>query len=147
MMLLNSLLLALRSIRRNLMRSFLTVLGIVIGVAAIIALIGVAESVLRARSAMHWPSQVASAQASDDGVSLSLARSRKGIVRGGSKGSAMSLRSLQVEANTTPSSKFRGGVLPAPQAETLQFAEVTSKRRFLGLPSRYSLAWLQRVSR
>lgn len=33
-MLLNALLLALRAIRRNLMRSFLTVLGVVIGVAA-----------------------------------------------------------------------------------------------------------------
>ena len=38
-MLLNALLLALRAIRRNLMRSFLTVLGIVIGVAAVITLV------------------------------------------------------------------------------------------------------------
>ena len=39
MMLLNSLLLALRSIRRNLMRSFLTVLAIVIGVSAVITMV------------------------------------------------------------------------------------------------------------
>ncbi|GAA5178748.1 ABC transporter permease [Niveibacterium umoris] len=38
-MLLNALLLALREIRRNLMRAFLTVLGIVIGVAAVITMV------------------------------------------------------------------------------------------------------------
>ena len=38
-MLLNTILLALRSIRRNLLRSFLTMLGIVIGVAAVITMV------------------------------------------------------------------------------------------------------------
>jgi putative ABC transport system permease protein len=38
-MLLNTLLLALRSIRRNLLRSFLTILGIVIGVSAVITMV------------------------------------------------------------------------------------------------------------
>ncbi len=38
-MLLNTLMLALRSIRRNLLRSFLTILGIVIGVAAVITMV------------------------------------------------------------------------------------------------------------
>ncbi len=38
-MLFNTLLLALRSIRRNLLRSFLTILGIVIGVAAVITMV------------------------------------------------------------------------------------------------------------
>ncbi len=40
-MLFNTLLLALRSIRRNLMRSFLAILGIVIGVAAVITMVTV----------------------------------------------------------------------------------------------------------
>ena len=39
LMLLNTLLLALRSIRRNLLRSFLTILGIVIGVSAVITMV------------------------------------------------------------------------------------------------------------
>jgi ABC-type antimicrobial peptide transport system permease subunit len=38
-MLLNTLYLALRSIRRNLLRSFLTILGIVIGVSAVITMV------------------------------------------------------------------------------------------------------------
>src|SRR5690606_21577985 len=41
LMLLNTLLLALRSIRRNLLRSFLTILGIVIGVSAVITMVTV----------------------------------------------------------------------------------------------------------
>ena len=40
-MYINALLLALRSIRRNLLRSFLTMLGIVIGVAAVITMVTV----------------------------------------------------------------------------------------------------------
>src|SRR6185369_9675689 len=39
LMLLNTLPLALRSIRRNLLRSFLTILGIVIGVSAVITMV------------------------------------------------------------------------------------------------------------
>jgi putative ABC transport system permease protein len=38
-MLRNTILLALRAIRRNILRSFLTVLGIVIGVAAVITMV------------------------------------------------------------------------------------------------------------
>lgn len=38
-MILNALLLALREIRRNLLRAFLTVLGIVIGVAAVVTMV------------------------------------------------------------------------------------------------------------
>ena len=46
-MLLNALLLALRAIRRNLMRSFLTVLGIVIGVAAVVTMVTLGNGATR----------------------------------------------------------------------------------------------------
>lgn len=46
----NTLLLALREIRRNLMRSFLTVLGIVIGVAAVITMVTLGNGATRAVS-------------------------------------------------------------------------------------------------
>jgi putative ABC transport system permease protein len=46
-MLLNALLLALRAIRRNLLRSFLTVLGIVIGVSAVITMVTLGNGATR----------------------------------------------------------------------------------------------------
>ena len=46
----NTLLLSLREIRRNLMRSFLTVLGIVIGVAAVITMVTLGNGATRAVS-------------------------------------------------------------------------------------------------
>ena len=46
-MLLNALLLALRAIRRNTMRSFLTVLGIVIGVAAVVTMVTLGNGATR----------------------------------------------------------------------------------------------------
>src|SRR5574340_1148171 len=49
-MLWNTLQLALRSIRRNLMRSFLTVLGIVIGIAAVITLVTLGNGATRSVS-------------------------------------------------------------------------------------------------
>ncbi|WP_058616597.1 ABC transporter permease [Tepidimonas taiwanensis] len=45
---LNTLVLALRSIRRNLLRSFLTVLGVVIGVAAVVTMVTVGNGATRA---------------------------------------------------------------------------------------------------
>ncbi len=47
-MLLNTLLLALREIRRNLLRSFLTILGIVIGVSAVITMVALGNGATRA---------------------------------------------------------------------------------------------------
>ena len=45
--LMNALLLALRAIRRNLLRSFLTVLGVVIGVAAVITMVTLGNGATR----------------------------------------------------------------------------------------------------
>ncbi len=47
-MLLNTLLLALREIRRNLLRSFLTILGIVIGVSAVITMVAIGNGATQA---------------------------------------------------------------------------------------------------
>lgn len=44
----NTLLLALRSIRRNLLRSFLTILGIVIGVSAVITMVTLGKGATQA---------------------------------------------------------------------------------------------------
>jgi len=49
-MLWNTLMLALRAIRRNLMRSFLTVLGVVIGVAAVITMVTLGNGATRSVS-------------------------------------------------------------------------------------------------
>ena len=46
-MFLSSLLLALRAIRRNLLRSFLTILGIVIGVGAVITMVTLGNGATR----------------------------------------------------------------------------------------------------
>jgi putative ABC transport system permease protein len=50
-MILNALLLALRAIRRNLVRSFLTVLGIVIGVSAVVTMVTLGQGATKAVSA------------------------------------------------------------------------------------------------
>jgi hypothetical protein len=49
-MLWNTLLLAMRTIRRNLMRSFLTILGIVIGIAAVVTLVTLGNGATRSVS-------------------------------------------------------------------------------------------------
>ena len=49
-MLWNTLLLAMRAIRRNLLRSFLTILGVVIGVAAVITMVTLGNGATRSVS-------------------------------------------------------------------------------------------------
>ncbi|MGZ5154797.1 MAG: ABC transporter permease [Caldimonas sp.] len=77
-MLLNTLFLALRSIRRNLLRSFLTILGIVIGVSAVITMVTLG----------HGATQAVQMQISSLGTNLLLVRpgQRQGPGGGGGAG-------------------------------------------------------------
>jgi putative ABC transport system permease protein len=77
-MLLNSLLLALRSIRRNLMRSILTTLGIVIGVSAVITMVTLGKGATLA----------VQAQISSLGINLLMVRPGQRLGPGGGGGGA-----------------------------------------------------------
>ena len=75
----NTLVLALRSIRRNLLRSFLTVLGIVIGVAAVITMVTVGNG-----ATLAIQTQIAGL-----GTNLLLVRPGQRIGPGGGSGGAL----------------------------------------------------------
>jgi putative ABC transport system permease protein len=89
-MLLNTLLLALRSIRRNLLRSFLTILGIVIGVSAVITMVTLG----------HGATQAVQMQISSLGSNLLMVRSgqRQGPGGGGGGGGAPSFKEADADA-------------------------------------------------
>ena len=87
-MLLNALLLALRAIRRNLMRSFLTVLGIVIGVAAVITMVTLGNGATR----------MVSDQISSLGSNLLILRPGQNLGPGRDSAGAPSFRLADVEA-------------------------------------------------
>jgi len=103
-MLLNTLLLALRSIRRNLLRSFLTILGIVIGVSAVITMVTLGKGA----------TQAVQTQISSLGSNLLMVRS--GQRRGpGGTGSVPSFK----EADAAAIAAQIGGVAAvAPEART-----------------------------
>jgi putative ABC transport system permease protein len=100
---LNSLLLALRSIRRNLMRSFLTILGIVIGVGAVITMVTVGNGATQA------------VQSQISGLGTNLLQVRPGQRMGpGSGGSiAPAFKDTDAEAIAT---QIGGLVAVAPEA-------------------------------
>jgi putative ABC transport system permease protein len=77
-MLFNTLILALRSIRRNLMRSFLTILGIVIGVSAVITMVTLG----------HGATQAVQMQISSLGTNLLMVRPGQRQGPGGGGGGA-----------------------------------------------------------
>ena len=90
-MLLSALLLALREIRRNLMRSFLTVLGIVIGVAAVITMVTLGNGATR----------MVSDQISSLGSNLLMVRPGQRLGPGRDSAGAPNFRKADVEAIRT----------------------------------------------
>lgn len=90
-MLLNALLLALRAIRRNLMRSFLTVLGVVIGVAAVITMVTLGNGATR----------MVSDQISSLGSNLLIMRPGQNLGPGRDSAGAPNFRLADIEALQT----------------------------------------------
>ncbi len=103
-MLLNTLLLALRSIRRNLMRSFLTILGIVIGVAAVITMVTLGNGA------------TLSVQNQISGLGTNLLQVRPGQrMMGGGGGGAPAFKEVDAEAIGT---QIGGIAAVAPEARS-----------------------------
>ena len=105
MMLLNTLLLALRSIRRNLMRSFLTILGIVIGVSAVITMVTLGNGATLA------------VQNQISGLGTNLLQIRPGQRMGPGSGGATAPAFKDVDADAI-ASQIGGMVAVAPEART-----------------------------
>ncbi|MDU7589311.1 MAG: ABC transporter permease, partial [Acidovorax sp.] len=127
-MLLNSLLQALRSIRRNLMRSFLTVLGIVIGVSAVITMVTLGNGATLA----------VQAQISSLGTNLLQVRPGQRLGPGGS-GGAPSFKDVDAEAIA----QQIGGILAvAPEART-SATVVANGRNWATSVMGSTNAWLQ----
>lgn len=102
---LNTLVLALRSIRRNLLRSFLTILGIVIGVSAVITMVTVGNGATRA----------VQSQISGLGTNLLQVRPGQRLGPGGWGGGAPSFKESDAQAIVSQV----GGILAvAPETRT-----------------------------
>ncbi len=102
-MLLNTLLLALRSIRRNLMRSFLTILGIVIGVSAVITMVTLGNGA------------TLSVQNQISGLGTNLLQVRPGQRMMGGGGGAPSFKEVDADAIAT---QIGGIAAVAPEARS-----------------------------
>jgi putative ABC transport system permease protein len=111
---LNTLLLALRSIRRNLLRSFLTILGIVIGVSAVITMVTVGNGA----------TQAVQSQISGLGTNLLQIRPGQRLGPGGWGGGAPSFKESDAQAIASQV----GGVL-AVAPETRSGATVVANGR------------------
>ena len=104
-MLLNTLLLALRSIRRNLLRSFLTILGIVIGVSAVITMVTLGNG-----ATMAVQNQISSL-----GTNLLQVRPGQRMGPGSGGGGAPAFKELDADAIA---SQIGGIAAVAPEART-----------------------------
>ena len=104
-MLLNTFLLALRSIRRNLLRSFLTILGIVIGVSAVITMVTLGNG-----ATLAVQNQISSL-----GSNLLMVRPGQRLGFGGGGGGAPSFKEADAEAI---SSQIGGIEAVAPEGRT-----------------------------
>ena len=125
---LNTLLLALRSIRRNLMRSFLTVLGIVIGVSAVITMVTLGNGATQAIQ-----SQIA-------GLGTNLLQLRPGQRMGpGSGGGGPSFEVADAEAIA---SQIGGVAAVAPESRT-GATLVANGRNWSSLVTGSTNDWLQ----
>jgi len=102
-MLLNTLLIALRSIRRNLLRSFLTILGIVIGVSAVITMVTLGNG-----ATLAVQNQISS-------LGTNLLQVRPGQRMGGGSGGAPAFKETDADAITT---QIGGIASVAPEART-----------------------------
>ena len=103
-MLLNTLLLALRSIRRNLLRSFLTILGIVIGVSAVITMVTLGNG-----ATLAIQNQIS-------GLGTNLLQVRPGQrMMGGGGGGAPAFKEVDADAIAT---QIGGIATVAPEART-----------------------------
>jgi putative ABC transport system permease protein len=103
-MLLNTLLLALRSIRRNLLRSFLTILGIVIGVSAVITMVTLGNG-----ATLAVQNQISSL-----GTNLLQVRPGQRMMGGGGGGAA----AFKEEDAAAIASQIGGIAAVAPEART-----------------------------
>jgi len=110
----STLLLALRSIRRNLMRSFLTILGIVIGVSAVITMVTVGNGA------------TLSVQNQITGLGTNLLQIRPGQRMGGPGGGAGAPAFREADA-TAIISQVSGVLAVAPEART--FATIVADSR------------------
>jgi len=104
-MLLNTLLLALRSIRRNLLRSFLTILGIVIGVSAVITMVTLGNG-----ATLSVQNQIAGL-----GTNLLQVRPGQRLMGPGGGGGAVSFKEADADAIAT---QIGGVAAVAPEART-----------------------------
>ncbi|MFZ5486228.1 MAG: ABC transporter permease [Pseudomonadota bacterium] len=127
-MLLNTILLALRSIRRNLLRSFLTVLGIVIGVSAVITMVTLGNGATQAIQ-----NQIAS-------LGTNLLQIRPGQRMGpGGGGGAPAFKDVDADAIAQ---QIGGIAAVAPEARTSTTA-VANGRNWTTIVTGSTNAWLQ----